>query len=156
MKTRVFRIGTILVLCLAAAQAIALADDDTPGIEGLWIVNVTPVDCQTRATSGPTFRGLNMFIHGGSFTNDAAFPTPSPRRGVGLGAWRHIQGRTFTFTFWLFRYNPDGSFLEMRKVTSTIELSGDRFTAADVVQVFDANNALILTGCATEAGTRAQ
>jgi len=157
MKKRIFRICTILVLGLAAMQTIALADDDSPGIEGLWFANGTPADCQTLTPLGPTgLRALYMFSHDGSLTTEAAFFGPSPRRSTGLGAWRHAQGRTFTSTFWFFRYNQDGSFLEMREVTLNIQLNGDQFTTVDKVDVYDANGQLISTGCAISRATRAQ
>jgi hypothetical protein len=154
MKKRIFRSGAILVLGLAAIQIVASAQE-TPGIEGLWFANVTNVDCQTGAPSF-TFRALYMFIHDGSLTTEAAFFMPSPRRSSGLGAWRHAQARTYTSSWWFFRYNPDGSFLETREVTQTIQLNGDHFTTVDKVEVYDANDHLISTGCAVSAGTRAQ
>jgi hypothetical protein len=155
MKERILRSCTILVLGLAATQTIASAQE-TPGIEGLWFANVTPVDCQTVIAVGITFRALYMFIHDGSLTTEAAFFAPSPRRSSGLGAWRHAQGRAYTSTFWFFRYNADGSFLSTREVTSTIELNGDRFTTMDKVEEYDANNKLISSGCAKSTATRVQ
>jgi hypothetical protein len=156
MKKRIFRSYTILVLGLAATQTIVSAQE-TPGIEGVWIANVTSRDCQTGAPApGVPFRALHMFIHDGSLTSEAAFFAPSPRRSSGLGAWRHTQGHMYTSTFRFFRYNLDGSFLSMRKVTVTIQLNGDQFTSTDVVEEFNADNVLVLTGCATETATRAQ
>jgi hypothetical protein len=154
MKKSFFRTCAILVLGVAAMQTVASAQA-TPGIEGLWIANVTNRDCQTGA-SGATFRALYMFIHDGSVTTEAAFFTPSPRRSSGLGAWRHLQANTYASAWWFFRYNPDGSFLSMREITQTIELNGDQFTTVDKVEEYDANGNLISTGCATSVATRAQ
>src|SRR5215469_13706292 len=108
MKKRTFLSGAILILGLAAMQAVASAQE--PGLEGLWLANVTNVDCQTKQPQAVTFRALYMFGHDGSFTTEAAFFMPSPRRSSGLGAWQHTQGQAYTSTFWFFRYNPDGSF----------------------------------------------
>jgi hypothetical protein len=154
MTKRFFRNCTILVLGVAAIQTVASAQA-TPGIEGLWIANVTNRDCQTGAP-GFTFRALYMFIHDGSLSTEAAFFMPSPRRSSGLGAWRHTQANTYASAWWFFRYNPDGSFLSMREVTQTIELNGNRFTTIDKVQEYDANGNLISTGCATSEAIRAQ
>jgi hypothetical protein len=156
MKNRIVRSCTILVLGLAATQTIASAQE-MPGIEGVWLANLTSINCQTRVPlPGITLRGLFMFSHDGSLTTEAAFFAPSPRRSSGLGEWRHAQAHTYTATFQFFRYNADGSFFSMRKVTLTIDRNGDQFTSSDKVEEFNADNVLVSTGCATETATRAQ
>jgi hypothetical protein len=156
---RIFGSCTILFLGLVALQTIASAED-TGGIEGTWFHIVTPVDCHTGLVipNAPSFRGLYMFGHDGSLTNEAAFPVPSPRRSSGLGYWRHTQGQMHTATFWFFRYKDDGSFLALRKVTTTIVLNGDRFFSMDIFQDFDADNHPVSTtgssGCNTVTATR--
>jgi hypothetical protein len=158
MKKRVLRNCAILALALAATQEIAPAQE-TPGIEGVWFADVTAVDCQTGAVipNVMPFRGLTMFSHDGSMTNEAAFLVASPRRSSGLGAWQHTQGRTYTATFRFFRYNADGSFMVMRKVTQTIVLNGDQYTSVDKFQDFDANNNPISSmGCNIETAIRLQ
>jgi hypothetical protein len=142
----------MLVLALAAVQPVASAQE-TPGLEGLWIANVT--NCPT-GTPGPTIRALYMFSHDGSFTTEAAFFAQSLRRSSGLGVWRHTQGHTYTAEFWFFRYNPDGSFFSTREVTLTIELNAGQFTTMDKVEEYDASGKLISTGCATSTATRPQ
>ena len=169
MKKGIFRSCTILVLGFAATQTIASAQErrdaeETPGIEGVWFVVVTPVDCNTHQVIPNTvsFRALNMFSHDGSFTNDAALLVPNtPRRSSGLGRWQHTQGQMFTATFQFFRYNPDNTFLVMRQVTlKTITLNGDQFTSFDQFQDFDANLNPITSvgsqGCNIETARRLQ
>jgi len=169
MKKGIFRSCTILVLGFAATQTIASAQErrdaeETPGIEGVWFAIVTPVDCNTHQVipNAVSFRGLNMFSHDGSFTNDAAFLVPNiPPRGAGLGRWQHTQGQMYTATFQFFRYKPDGSFLVMRQVTlKTIMLNGDQFTSFDQFQDFDANLNPITSvgsqGCNIETARRLQ
>ncbi|MBZ5623078.1 MAG: hypothetical protein LAQ69_30800 [Acidobacteriia bacterium] len=163
MKQRIFLNCTILVLALAATQTIVSAQE-TPGLEGVWFADVTAVDCQTGAVipNVMPFRGLYMFSHDGSLTNEAAFFVPNtPRRSSGLGTWRHTQDHTYTAAFRFFRYNNlDGSFLVMRKVTTTIVLNGDHFTSMDRFQDFDANNNPISsvgsTGCNIVTAIRLQ
>ena len=90
------------------------------------------------------------------------YPDPDARKAVddqtGLGAWRHTQGQMYTGTFRFFRYNDDGSFLVLRKVTTTIVLDGDRFFSMDIFQDFDADNHPISTigssGCNAVTATR--
>ena len=156
---RTFGSCTILFLGLAAMQTIASAQE-TPGLDGIWYAVLTPVDCQTGLVipNAPTFRGLYMFGHDGSLTNEAGFLVPNPRRSSGLGAWRHTQGHMNAGTFRFFRYNADGSFLVLRKVTTTILLNGDQFVSMDVFQDFDADNHPISaagsSGCNTVTATR--
>jgi len=156
MTKRIFGSSIILVLTLAAMQVIASAQE-TPGMEGVWLAQVTPVDCQTGAiiANAVPFRGLNMFGHDGSLTNEAGFLVSNPLRSSGVGTWKHTQGHTYTSRFRFFRYNPDGSMLAMREVTFTIVLNGDQYTSKDKFQDFDANNhPLPAMGCNIEAGTR--
>lgn len=157
MKKLVLQNCAMVVLGFAATLTTASAQE-TPGIEGVWFAEVTPVNCQTGAViPGATpFRALSIFIHDGSLTNEAAFLVPSPRRSSGQGAWRHAQAQTYTATFRFFRYNPDGSFQVMRRVTQTIFLNGDQFTSIDTLQDFDANNNPLSTvGCNIETAIRA-
>jgi hypothetical protein len=161
---RIFGSCTILFLALVALQTIASAQETsssgTNGLEGIWYADVTPVDCHTGLVipNAPSFRALYMFGHDGSLENEAAFPVPNPRRSSGLGAWRHAQGQMHAGTFRFFRYNDDGSFLVLRKVTTTIVLNGDQFFSMDIFQDFDADNHPISTigssGCNTVTARR--
>jgi hypothetical protein len=169
MKKQIFSSCTMFfAIGLAANQTLASAQE-TPGLEGVWLAVVTPVDCVTQVPikDALSFRGLNMFNRDGSMTNDAAFlvpPNPIARRGAGLGGWRRTQGQTYTATFWFFRYsNIDGAFLSMRRVTLvTVNLQGDQFTSFDMFQDFDAQTPPQpismpgSTGCNIEHATRVQ
>ncbi len=156
MKKSVLKSCAVLALGFAAMQTAALAQDSA-GLEGTWLADVTAVDCQTGAVipNVTPFRGLNMFIHDGSLTNEAAFLVASPRRSSGLGSWRHTQAQTYTAAFRFFRYNADGSFMVMRLVTQTVVVNGDRYTSVDKFQDYDANNNPIASmGCNIETAIR--
>ena len=156
---RIFVSCTVLILGLVAMQAIASAEE-TPGLEGIWYVVVTPVDCHSGLVipNAPIFRGLYMFGHDGSLTNEAAFPVPSPRRSSGLGTWRHTEAQMYAGTFRFFRYNADGSFQTLRKVTTTIVLNGNQFVSMDQFQDFDADSNPLsgpgTSGCNTVVATQ--
>jgi hypothetical protein len=140
---RIFGSSTILLLAFAAAQTIASAQE-TPGIEGVWFGVITPVDCQTRMPTGASpFHALYMYGHDGSLTNESANQTPTAPRSSAVGHWQHTQAQNYTGTFRFFNYNPDGSFMLLRKVTLNIALGGDQYTSFNQVQDFDwYNNAI--------------
>jgi hypothetical protein len=156
---RIFGSCTILLLGLAATQVIASAQA-TPGLEGVWISNVTPINCQTGAPLAPAanVRLLYLFNHDGSVTDEPGFlpPTNGLRLSSGLGTWRHAQAQTYDFKLWLWVYNPDNSIAVMAVFTKTIELSGNVFTSKGVRQDFNVNGTLVSQSCIAEIATRAQ
>jgi len=157
MKSRLLRCSTILVLAFAAIQMVAYADG--PDLEGAWFAVVTPIDCTSHAVipNAPTFRGLYMFGHDGSLTNEAAFPGPGIFRSSGVGAWQHTQAQMYTSAFWFFRYNGDGSFLSLRRVMSKITVNGDQWTSIDMFQDFNVNDQPTQTiGCNMVVAMRPQ
>jgi hypothetical protein len=159
MKKCIFSSCTLFLVLGFAATLTNASAQATPGIEGVWFAHITPVDCQTGAVipNAPSFRGLNMFSHDGSMTNDAAFPGPTLLRSSGLGTWQHTQAQTYTLAFRFFRYNADGSFAAMRRVTQTLVVNGDQYTSVDHFQDFDLNNnPLPATGCNIESAIRVQ
>jgi hypothetical protein len=158
MKKRFFSSCTLfLVLGFTAALTNAFAQA-TPGIEGVWFAHITPVDCQTgNVVPNASFRGLYMFSHDGSMTNEAAFSVATLLRSSGLGTWQHTQAQTYTLAFRFFRYNADGSFAAMRRVTQTITVNSDQYTSVDHFQDFDFNNNPLPTmGCNIESAVRVQ
>jgi hypothetical protein len=93
-----------------------------------------------------------MFSHDGSLT-ETAF---TASRGPSVGRWAHTGGKTFTDTFWFFRYTPTGTFASLAQGLESITLSADgsTLTSTGTVQDYDANGNLISTGCVTHAATR--
>ncbi|MDQ3256704.1 MAG: hypothetical protein M3R15_22905 [Acidobacteriota bacterium] len=124
-------------------------------IEGVWESQVTVRVCQTGAPIAP-FRGMTMFIRGGSLI--ATNNNPPTTLGPAFGRWQHLGGRRYNAVFRFFRYNPDGSFAGVQRVTRNITLSpwGDDFTGTISIEIFDGNDNLIQTGCATETAKRVE
>jgi hypothetical protein len=123
-------------------------------MEGTWDLRVTLRDCQT---GGPlkTFCALSTFGHSGTLIETYASEIPS-HRSVGQGTWRHIGGRDYAAVLRFFRFHPDGTFAETEKVTQRIQLSadGNEFTATASIEVYDPDDTLIKTDCATETAKR--
>jgi hypothetical protein len=124
---------------------------------GVWRTVVSPRDCQTGAPLG-SLRGLFTFNEGGTMAEYGIPPGSSPAlRSPGHGLWRHEHGwEGYSLVFTYYRYNAGGGFIGSQKVTAALELgaSGNEFTTSSAVQVFDANDNPIGSGCATAAGTR--
>lgn len=166
MKRHVFGSCTILALALAITPVSALADGEQKGLEGVWLADITPAYCDGTWRPLPNvlpFKGLYMFGHDGSLTNEGAFPVSTPRRSSGLGAWQHAQAKKYTARFQFFRYKDDfatlpddGTFLSLRRVVSAIVLQDDQFTSQDAFQDFAINNSPIpgSSGCNTVIATR--
>jgi hypothetical protein len=96
-----------------------------------------------------------MFIAGGTLTELNARGNPS-LRSPSFGTW-HVDGQgTYSAVFRYSRFDGAGTFTQTVKVTRQIRLSrgANAFAASAFVEVFDANDNLVLTGCATEAATR--
>src|ERR1043166_6405522 len=144
----IFNCTMILMLSVAAMHTIAYAQE-RPGLEGVWLGVLTPINCQTGARVGPDSHVLHMFGHDGSLTNESAnlVATPASRRSSGLGRWQHTQAQTYTAAFQFFVYNPDESFLVLRRVSLTITLAGNYFTSVNQSQDYLVNfaNGITLT-----------
>jgi len=124
-------------------------------IEGVWDVTVVIRDCQTSGVLR-SVRARNMFIRGGTLSELGALTNPV-LRGPGLGTWRYVGEDHYTAVFRFTRFNPDGTFSAIQKVTRTITLSQDSntFAANAVVDLFDVDgNPIAPPGCATETASR--
>lgn len=172
----IFGLALAVLLVLAAAQIPASAQDaqDTQDeqvradslanatsskkeerIEGVWDSRVTIINCQT-GNPITTFRAMDVFIRGGSLVDTNA--SPPTTRGPGFGRWEHLGGRQYSATFRFFLYNTDGTFAGVRRVTQTIELgqSSNDHTSTVSIEVFDPNDNLIGTACATATAIRVE
>jgi len=122
-------------------------------LEGVWEAQVTVRVCQTGVPVG-TLRGMTTFIRGGALVGTNANPNPP----ISFGRWQYLGGRRYSSVERFFRYNPDGSFAGVQRLTRNFTLSrgGDQFTGTVSVEIFDANDNLIATGCATEITRRVE
>ncbi len=127
------------------------------GIVGAWRTAVTQRNCQTGLPLAPALRGLLTFNEGGTLAEYNS-PGQNPAlRSPGHGVWEQQRGRRdYSFVFVINRYDASGVFISSQKVTATLKLSalGNGFTTNAAVEIFDANDNLIGTGCATGVGTR--
>jgi len=122
-------------------------------LEGVWEAQVTLRVCQTGAPVG-TLRGMTTFIRGGALVGTNANPNPP----ISFGRWQYLGGQRYSSVERFFRYNPDGSFAGVQRITRNFTLSqdGDHFTGTISGEIFNASDNLIGTGCATEITRRVE
>lgn len=140
---------------LATSLPAQAAPDQRSGdrIEGVWDSQIHIVDCPSGAVLA-SFRGLGLFIRGGSLTqtNNMAPFLSSPS----FGSWHALGGGHYSATFRFFRFLPDGTNTGLQKVTRDIQLdpAGSTFTGTVAFETYDTAGNLIASGCGTETSTR--
>ena len=117
-------------------------------MEGTWDVTVISRNCQTGRPIR-TSRSMSTFHRGGTLVETGDTPL---LRSIGQGMWRRLDQRHYMAVLRFFQYKPDGALAGTQKVTRNLELSDDgtEFRATATVDVFDADDSLIDTECATE------
>jgi hypothetical protein len=128
-------------------------------IEGVWLPIVTITDCQSQAEI-ITFPSMDIYVRGGGFIGFGAVRQSDQ---VGMGAWRHVGGRTYTAQYQFFNYipfgapdgTPDGTLL---RVTATITLNaaGTAFEGSQTGEVVDFAGNVLGQVCGTRTATRLQ
>ena len=173
MKTRILKQTSVIALMVIAALTVTfsiVSGQNAEGnqsssssnarertIEGVWRTQITPRDCQTGEPLLPfTPQGLITYHKGGTMSETAASPGGPASRTPGHGVWNRRNRRHYDGSFVFQLFNPDGAFAGTQKVTQNLRLnaSGDRWEDNATFQIFDANDNVIFTGCATAVGTR--
>ena len=141
----------------AAQEATAPDDARAKRIEGAWESQVNIVNPQTGATVA-TFRGLTLFIAGGSLTATNNTPHAPALAGPSIGRWEYLGKKSYAASFRFFRFNPDGSFAGSQRVTRAITMAAGAqgFTGTISFQTLDANDNVIQTGAGTETAVRVE
>lgn len=124
-------------------------------IKGVWQTTVTQRNCQTGDVIR-TFRGLSAYHAGGTMSETSAALGPA-LRSPGYGVWERESHSTYSSFFTFLLFNPGGTFVGTQQITSAIVLgdrNGNTYDTTTSIQVFDSNNNLIGSGCATATATR--
>ena len=103
---------------------------------------------------------MDIYVRGGGFLGFGAVRQSDQ---IGMGAWRHAGGRTYTAQYQFFNYTPfgapdgtpDGTLL---RVSTTIRLNaaGNAFASSETSVVVDAAGNVLAQVCATRTATRLQ
>jgi hypothetical protein len=158
MKTRIIpkilsgmAFATVLALTVTQVSALAESAQKQQGIEGVWDVRITVVQCDTGKTI-LTGRAVLSFSEGGTLTDIS----DNFLHSASLGTWHHIREQNYTAVQRFFVFKADGSFAGTQETTLDIELSkkADEYTATATFEMFDPTDQLISSGCATSTATR--
>jgi hypothetical protein len=118
---------------------------------GTWRVQVTPVN-SVSGVKLPTFQSLLSFAAGGTLTETTSNPMFQPgQRSIGLGIWTDSGSKTYQAVSEAYIQfstpklpgaspsNPPapGFIRGTQRITQTIQVNGDQFSADAVVQFFD-------------------
>jgi len=169
MKSRILKrfgaVGLAAVLALtvmlisqlgfsATAAQSEESESQGKGLQGTWRVQLTVRDCQTGAALR-TFPALFTFDKGGTLSVTTAGQLPALST-TGLGVWRHTDGHAYSAVSEAFVFSPAGVWIQTHRLTRAIEIGDnkDEFTDTVALQIFDTNGNVIVTGCATSAGSR--
>lgn len=149
MKANFFRICMMLALGFTASQTMLNAQEGGT-LKGVWNVSVTVTNCQTGALIR-TVNSLQQFRQDGTTLETAN----TASRGISEGVYSAAGDHTYDATYWFYRFNPDGTFASIARVSDKIVLGEDgHFTSSGVVLDFNATGALISTGCFVHAASR--
>lgn len=124
-------------------------------IEGVWQTTVTQRNCQTGEAIRIS-KGLATYYERGTMS-ETSNALPPALRSPGHGVWEKESRSTYSASFIFQRFNPDGTYAGTQKITSAIELggrNGNTYATTTSIQIFDVNDNLIGTGCATATATR--
>jgi hypothetical protein len=154
-------VGTGVRVQADGEQSDRAAKEQARRIEGVWLPIVTITDCQTQ-TVIVTFPSMEIYVRGGGYVGFGAVQKSDQ---VGMGAWRHVSGRTYIAEYQFFNYvpapfgapdgPPDGNLL---KVSTTIRLGADgtTFTSTETADVLDPNGNLLARTCGHRQARRLQ
>ncbi len=150
---------SLLAVSTAAAQEATIDQTTAKArrIEGLWDSQANIINPQTGATLR-TFRGLTMFIQGGSLTATNNQPATPTTTGPQFGRWEYLGHKQYTASFRFFRFNADGSFAGSQQVTRTFTVANgaQSFTGTLKLEILDASDNVIQMGQGTETSVRVQ
>src|SRR5438067_13926192 len=147
---------TPLVAACAAVTMLATtsAGQGTEGgrIQGVWEQITTLTDCAGHPIR--SFPVMLTFHQGGTMMDGPA--TPPALRTPGQGVWRLVGGNTYAYRFKFFTFNTSNVFTGWTIIagTTTVNSTGDTNAGSATVKVYNTSGFLLVSLCASTAGTR--
>jgi hypothetical protein len=122
--------------------------------DGTWNVTVTIRNCQNNAPIR-TFASLTTFMFGGTLI-DSTSGIPQSQKTPGHGAWSHIGGNTYSFSFKNFNFDANGNYAGFQIVRQTAYLDPlrDEYFSRGTAEFYNADGNLFMRGCSSTTATR--
>jgi hypothetical protein len=170
MKSRLLTAGcvgrmslaAVLILLTASLAAAQASNSRGRTVEGVWYVEVTPLNCTTGAPAGPVINSLVTFAAGGTLVEAAGGTGFAPgQRSPGHGTWTHKGGPTYNQRFTamiLFTTSPGpgpGFEAGWQTVDHTVEvIDADHIESAGTNTLYRLTGEVYRTGFSRATGER--
>ncbi len=145
--TQTFVIALAMMLVLAIVPTLAFGQirvinppEDGQGndLVGVWEAVAVPSenDCETGKPIGPLINVAYTFNQGGTMYAEDTLSIDRYRT-TGSGIWKRTSGRNYTYRFFHYAFNPDGTFFATVKGSSNLTLSknGNSLTESGTFQL---------------------
>jgi len=159
LKKQILMMSFTLAVALLAVSSVTFGQERPRTIDGTWLAAVTPRNCATGdPIPNAAFRSMFSFNKGGTMVAYGVSVGQSPATvSPELGVWKREMGwKEYSFAFVVFRYSATGVFIGSTHVRAAVTLgeSGNELSTVSSLQILDANDVVIGTGCATSVATR--
>jgi hypothetical protein len=154
--------GSFLTLgAVMPAKANSGKTKSENSLVGTWRVQIAPFHCDSGVKI-PPFQSLLSFAAGGTLTESTFSPMFQPgQRSIGLGIWieeglNTYQAVTEAYIHFATPSNPSlpGLVRGTQRITQTIRVNGDAFSADAIVQFFDEAGNEVTKLCASTTAAR--
>lgn len=161
-KTLVFALAMIFALAIVPTMAFGQDTDDNQSIispldergndlVGVWEAVGVPSenDCATGEPIGELVNVTYTFNQGGTMYAEDTLSIDR-NRTTGNGIWKRTSGRNYTYRFFHYIFNPDGTFFANLKGSSNLTLSrnGNSLTESGTFQLIAPDGTTVIyAGC---------
>ncbi len=160
-KTFVIKLAMTLALAIVPTMAFGQLIIKTPGITvnngqnndlvGVWEAVGVPSenDCATGAPIGELINVTYTFNQGGTMYAEDTLSVDRYRT-TGSGIWKRTSGRNYTYRFFHYAFNPDGTFFATVKGSSNLTLNwnGNSLTESGTFQLIAPDGTTVIyAGC---------
>ena len=156
--TKTFVIALAMMFALAIVPTMAFgqtgilnSDNQGNDLVGVWEAVGVPSenDCVTGMPIGELINVTYTFNQGGTMYAEDTLSIDRYRT-AGSGIWKRISGRNYTYRFFHYAFNPDGTFFATVKGNSNLTLSknGNSLTESGTFQLIAPDGTTVIyAGC---------
>ena len=161
--TKTFVIALAMMFALAIVPTMAFgqdnadkqiinlpADDSNSDLVGVWEAVAVPSesDCVTGIPIGPLINVMYTINQGGTMYAEDALSVDRYRT-TGSGIWKRTSGRGYTYRFFHYAFDSNGTFLFTVKGRSNLRLSrnGNSLTEQGTFELVEPSGNVVYAGC---------